>query len=215
MDFKRARSEEQIALRRRRILDAALRQYWLCPYDQISLKSISDELEISRASIYNYFPGKADIYLTVASESFSSMVCEMECAFADNAVADNRGLAALWSETLLRNRMVLEMFQRMGTVLKENATQERLSAYHAQADTDFERLRKLVTEYRPQYSADQVEFFLDAQYYYVVGLFPATQAAHGQQTQDDTETPSRPDFVAELTVFLEFLLDGLDRRAGL
>lgn len=65
---KRARSQEAIEQRYRDILSAARNLFLVQSYDQISLVSLAKQLDISRPSLYTYFPSKDALFLQLIKE---------------------------------------------------------------------------------------------------------------------------------------------------
>ncbi len=59
---------------RRTILDAARSLFVHEGYGQVSMRRVAEEAGCSAASIYNYFPGKADVLLALAEEGWRRFV---------------------------------------------------------------------------------------------------------------------------------------------
>ena len=66
-------SEELSKKRREEILNAAKKIYDVKPFKEITLKDIGEGTSFTRTSIYNYFSGKEEIYLSVLESEFSDL----------------------------------------------------------------------------------------------------------------------------------------------
>lgn len=63
---KAYRKEKERELRRKDIIDAAEKLFFSKGYDNVSMNEIAQEAEMARATIYQYFKNKNDIYAAIA-----------------------------------------------------------------------------------------------------------------------------------------------------
>lgn len=92
--------DEKNALSRRRILDAALKEFSEKGYHAASLNTICAENEISKGIIYHYFESKDELYLLCASECFEKLTICLREVSADTGTIRQRLNA--WFDARLR-----------------------------------------------------------------------------------------------------------------
>lgn len=71
--FIRARNEEQFKERRKEIIDATEKLYKTFTFRQINFTKISQETNIARSTIYNYYLNKEEIFLDIIEFKFLDM----------------------------------------------------------------------------------------------------------------------------------------------
>ena len=70
MEFKRARTEEQVMDRRKEILRACSEMYGREGFDGVTVKTIAERTSFSRPSIYNYYQTKEEILLDLLKQEY-------------------------------------------------------------------------------------------------------------------------------------------------
>src|SRR5579875_3692344 len=68
----RRRDDQQYDARRRDILDAAVQLFRTRGYESARLEDVADELGITKASIYYYFPKKVDLLLEMCQHAIDN-----------------------------------------------------------------------------------------------------------------------------------------------
>ena len=74
---KLSRMERKALRTRKLILDSARELFEEQPYEEVRMGDISQRADLSRATLYNYFPSKEAIYLEVGIEFFQE-ICERQ-----------------------------------------------------------------------------------------------------------------------------------------
>lgn len=72
--------DEKNAQSRRRIMDAALKEFSTMGYERASLNNVCTENGLSKGLIYHYFTDRNDIYLACVAECFDSLTSYMKRA---------------------------------------------------------------------------------------------------------------------------------------
>ncbi len=81
MNFKRARNDDQVVLRKQEILDACKKLLLEVGYDDTTLLSVSKLISIGRTTIYNYFPTKEDMFMELCIQEGSYFINDMKEAY--------------------------------------------------------------------------------------------------------------------------------------
>ena len=81
MNFKRARNDNQVELRKQEILDACKQLLLEVGYDDTTLLSVSKLISVGRTTIYNYFPTKEDMFMELCIQEGSYFINDMKEAY--------------------------------------------------------------------------------------------------------------------------------------
>ncbi|MHA2423389.1 MAG: TetR/AcrR family transcriptional regulator [Candidatus Thorarchaeota archaeon] len=81
---KRAQRERK--QRRAEIIAAADKLFLERGYDNATMDQVSQEAAFSKATVYNYFPTKDDLYIAVAAIAFQTMVDSFESALEEQGL---------------------------------------------------------------------------------------------------------------------------------
>ncbi|MDL2258153.1 TetR/AcrR family transcriptional regulator [Eubacteriales bacterium OttesenSCG-928-K08] len=90
--------EEKNLHSRRKILDAALREFAAQGYGLSSINTICSEGDISKGVLYHYFKDKDEIYLACVNECFDMLTAHLQEHTARN---NNKGVQAYFDARLL------------------------------------------------------------------------------------------------------------------
>lgn len=126
-EFKRARTEEQIAARHREIVSACSSLYLEGGFDAVNFKAISERTSVSRPALYNYYNTKEEVLLdmiqvdfddwndtlTSEFESQDSMTRDQFCRFITDTLSDR----PLMLEFLSRHLSMLELNSRLENIV--------------------------------------------------------------------------------------------------
>jgi AcrR family transcriptional regulator len=140
------RRQRRIERRRRRILEAAARVFARKSYAQTTTKEIADEADVAEGTLYNYFGGKREILLAIASETQSvidAVLGEVSTIQSreDMVALAEKGLqvfiselpftrtlfAEVWVDDVILQEFFIDRFQRIWQQLQRFIT-ERIEA---------------------------------------------------------------------------------------
>ncbi len=79
---KAARSVEDLARERDRILDAACDIICVQGFEQFSMRKLASRVGMTATNLYNYFSGKDEIYLAIQTRGFAELYSDFEEAAA-------------------------------------------------------------------------------------------------------------------------------------
>ena len=154
--WERARSAEQKHVRESEILAAARRLLPQKPFERIALSDISQGVSFSRASIYQYFASKEEVYLVLLSEEirdFGELV-EKHCRPAPQGEDRIAEFSTAWAGALGKEKILLHLLSMAGTVLEKNCSDEiLLRSKKTMALTMAELLLPALRRYFPRINA--------------------------------------------------------------
>lgn len=169
--MKRTRNAEDIALRRKEIVDACERLYQEKDYHDINLKSIASKTVLSRPSLYNYFSSKEEIFLALLGRYFLHFGSEMEEDFSDPKATFDE-LADKLTETYFHHLRLMELISVHLTDIETHCSMEELTAFKKIWSVFVQNTKKALLVYRPSLKPDQIDFFQKSLTSLFFGVYP-------------------------------------------
>jgi AcrR family transcriptional regulator len=221
--FKRARSEEQRAERRRRILDTAATMLTEMPVAQISLNELSRRVCLAKSNVLRYFESREAVLLELldlASRDWLDRWAGTLAADVD-ATADPRTrgdqLAASLAASLAARPVLCDLVSAQAAVLEHNVSTQVAIKYKRSSMRTLELLTELVLDHLPELGAQDAERFVAAAVLVTGALWPHARPAAAMLAAYEAEpalAAMRIDFTTALRETLEVLISGLLARAA-
>lgn len=165
----RARSEEQKAQRFAEIKAAAKKQFAERPYHEITLTTIAEELEWSRANLYKYVSTKEEIFLSLDADECHSYFTTLLAALPEGCGFSIDIVAEVWSGIANAHQDYFRMGEILSGIIEANVSLERLvdfkSTYYADLQALSERLSNLLGLDRSRNGE-----LIETVYFHAVGL---------------------------------------------
>lgn len=170
MEFQRARRPEQVAQRRRAILETARALLRERPVAEISLRELSHRVGLAKSNVLRYFDSREAIFLEVLDEEWGAWLDGLEPALddADGPVAVARAVAS----SLAGGRLLCELLSGMAGVLERNITVEFARVVKRRAGARSARLADLVRARLPVLDEAAARHFAGAVVVLTAGLWP-------------------------------------------
>ena len=96
-DCKRARSDEQKEERMTQIKKAADELFKSMPYTEITLSTIAEKLDWSRANLYKYVTTKEEIYLEIEQDRMTEYLNSLLTVFPEGCKFTPETVAEIWT----------------------------------------------------------------------------------------------------------------------
>jgi AcrR family transcriptional regulator len=166
--FKRARSEEQRAERRRVILGTATAMLAEMPVAQVSLNELSRRVGLAKSNVLNYFESREAVLLELLDVSSREWLVRLESALAEGVDADaspaERGdqLAAALTTSLVADPMLCDLISAQAAVLEHNVSPEVAVKYKRSTGESVGMLAGLVLRHLPELGERNVSKFAAA-----------------------------------------------------
>jgi len=174
MDFQRARTDEQKEIRIKQISEAALDLLKTVKYEDITLAGIAKNLSFTRANIYKYVSSKEEIFLYVILEEIVKWKNDLDGIFDGVVNPDKEEFAVLWSESVYRNKMMIQTMSLLYTLFEKNVKFEKLVNFKRKLFAETGKVVVLLTEIFPKFTIETAFKFLQMQLFYALGLYPTT-----------------------------------------
>ncbi|HEY4460005.1 MAG TPA: TetR family transcriptional regulator [Pseudonocardiaceae bacterium] len=219
--FKRARSEEQRAERRRAILDTAAAMLDEQSVAQISLNELSRRVCLAKSNVLRYFESREAVLLELLDLQSRSwldqLAADLETGIDAATTARERTdrLAALIAASLAARPVLCDLISNQAAVLERNVSASVAADYKRAAIANAGVLVRLVLSGVPEFGEH------DAQRYAATVLLVAgavwthaqpSAAMRSAYEQDAELAALRIDFVDALRQFLEVAASGLLAR---
>ncbi|MEV4604368.1 TetR family transcriptional regulator [Amycolatopsis sp. NPDC049253] len=212
--FQRARRPEQRELRRQEILDAAEVLLADLPAEEISLRELGRQLNVSKTHVVRYFETREGVFLELLnrqrlawldalSEELPAPPCEPEQAMA------------AWAGSLAARPVLCQLWSLLPNVLERNVSAETVRVYKL---IDLEHRTRLATLIRDRVPALTENDALTLTEYAVVSLvglwpFSCPTPAIAEATSDPRLERARVDFRVMYGEILKTTIAGLLARS--
>ncbi len=173
MSFERARQPEQIALRRKSILEATSALFEEVGFDDTRLTDIGDRAGVSKASVYRYFESKEAIFLELLARETEAWVSALEGQLAALGGSGSVGeVARIVAESLSERPRLCSLAARLSSVLERNLSTDAIRAFKRNNLALTIRLVNALHAAVPALSLDGARRFVSIAVTFQNGLFP-------------------------------------------
>ena len=128
-DYKRARSDEQKEERMTQIKKAADELFKSMPYTEITLSTIAEKLDWSRANLYKYVTTKEEIYLQIEQDRMTEYLNSLLTVFPEGCKFTPECVAEIWTAQVVSHEDYFRYVSFLLTIIERNVTVERLTIF--------------------------------------------------------------------------------------
>lgn len=135
--------DEIIALKRERILEAAVDLFYETGYENVTLEAVADRLNATKPFIYSYYGSKSELLAAICERSICESLTEMESILDSNidTVERLRRIGNAFTLTVLRNQKYIAiMYREEKNLLPEDFA--RISDMRRTFDRNLEQILK-------------------------------------------------------------------------
>lgn len=206
-DYIRARSEEQKAERLAQVKAALERQFAMCPYHEITLTTLAEELGWSRTNLYKYVSTKEEVFLAVVGDKRDAYMHALMAALPCGCGFDNDTIANVWAGIAAAHHEFFRYGDLLFSVIETNVGANKLR--------EFKRgYYEILEPFSAQFASvlgiapERVEAFTNTVYFHGVGL--AGSCLNNPLVQQVVAelgiTPAPVNFQAEMCDFVAMTL---------
>lgn len=141
-EYKRARTNEQKEERMSQIKQAADNLFKSMPYTDISLSTIAEKLDWSRANLYKYVTTKEEIYLEIVQNLMTEYYNSLLTVFPAESRLSPETVAEIWTAQVASHEDYFRYASILLTIIERNVTVERLTVFKKTYYTLAEQLKK-------------------------------------------------------------------------
>ena len=174
-------SEELTHARREEIVSACARLYQTMSFKDITMNRIAAETTFSRASIYNYFQTKEEIFLALMEREYRLWVQELDEMRRMHDALSVEAFAGQMGRTLEHRPMLLKLLSMNHFDMEANSRLERLTEFKGAYGASIEAVRRCLEKFFPQMDARARQGFLYAFLPFLFGMYPYTTVTENQR----------------------------------
>ena len=219
VNFKRARTDEQRAERRRAILATADEMLTEMPVAELSFNELSRRVCLAKANIVRYVESREAVLLELLDRHVRDWIAELAGSAPVEGTPRERGdrLAAVLAESLARRPVLCDLFSSQAAVLERNVSTEVALEHKRALLRAVESLIAVVRRHLPEFD-DRAAFELVS----TTSLVTAAAWPHSRPSEalkaayalDPAVAATRVDFTELVGRTLEVTISGLLAREG-
>lgn len=168
----RARTDEDIAARKKEILDVTAKLLKKYEYEDLTLAIIADKLSISRPSLYNYYKTKEEIYLDLMRREYLSWAKELGRTFKERMTREQ--FCRSLTRSLIKRQLIMQLFTVQQTKLLAECGKDAILQYNRDIHPFFEQLTDILRSQFPDCTDEQRDMFKVQLTLYCYSIYPFT-----------------------------------------
>ena len=209
MDFKRARNKNNKAKRWNEIIHSAIHLFEKKSYAEITIRDIAKDTSFTRANIYKYISTKEEIFLEIIIRDLAKWINDLQKKTINNMEIDD--FLELWCKTINKHKRLIQLFTLLPFVIEKNVSLEKLTSFKSKFFKNLEGIYRVINQCLPNLSEDKINSFVQAQYYFSIGILPIAEPDEIQKRALELSNADFiiPEFYSELNNHLKIYLIGL------
>ncbi len=180
LTFHRARTPEQVATRKKEILDACAVLYRQGGYGAVNFKAVSEMTSITRQAIYGYFKTKEEALLElllIEELKWEKAVIDVMNSYATVTVEE---YAMLLTSLFNDHGMMISLLGQLFNVIEVNCSLEKLTEFRRNSVDFYHLLFASVSRYFPDAPKKNRINFVSTVFAFVVGFYPMNHMSEKQ-----------------------------------
>lgn len=177
-------SPERTAARREEIIDACEELYRKVPFKDITVGMIAECTTFTRASVYNYFKTKEEIFLALLQREYELWNVSLE-AILEGPVLDPAGFAEALASSLDDREQLLKIMSMNHYDTESNSRHANLVAFKREYGRALSLVAKCLERFFPEMSDEVRRDFVFTFFPMMFGILPYTEVTDAQRSAMD------------------------------
>lgn len=174
-------SPELTTARKEEIISACKALYKDMSFKEITIMKIAEYTSFSRASIYNYFETKEEIFLAILQKEYELWNADL-AALADGSGAMTKDeVAKALASSLEKRRLLLKLMSMNHYDMEENSREERLCDFKVAYGGSLRAVDRLLQRFCGDMDETARREFLYAFFPFIYGIYPYTVVTEKQK----------------------------------
>lgn len=174
-------SPELTNARKEEIISACKTLYRDMSFKDITIMKIAEYTTFSRASIYNYFETKEEIFLSILQQEYELWVADLK-ALTDSRDAMSRDeVARSLASSLSKRTLLLKLMSMNHYDMEENSREERLYEFKIAYGASLRAVDEMLIKFCPDMDERAREDFLYSFFPFIYGIYPYTVVTDKQR----------------------------------
>ena len=178
-------SEALTNARREEIIEGCARLYETVSFKEITMKEISTAISLTRASIYNYFQTKEEIFLALLQREYERWTARLEKAREDHEKMSKDEFARELAHSLEERQQLLKLLSMNLYDLEENCRFERLVEFKVVYGRALAEVGNCLEKFFPEMTEEEQQDFLYLFFPFLFGVYPYTVVTDKQRRAMD------------------------------
>lgn len=178
-------SEALTNARREEIIEGCARLYETVSFKEITMKEISTAISLTRASIYNYFQTKEEIFLALLQREYERWTARLEKAREDHEKMSREEFARGLAHSLEERQQLLKLLSMNLYDLEENCRFERLVEFKVVYGRALVEVGNCLEKFFPEMTEEERQDFLYLFFPFLFGVYPYTVVTDKQRRAMD------------------------------
>lgn len=178
-------SEALTNARREEIIEGCARLYETVSFKEITMKEISTAISLTRASIYNYFQTKEEIFLALLQREYERWTARLEKAREEHEKMSREEFARELAYSLEERQQLLKLLSMNLYDLEENCRFERLVEFKVVYGRALAEVGNCLEKFFPEMTEEDRQDFLYLFFPFLFGVYPYTVVTDKQRRAMD------------------------------
>ncbi len=178
-------SEALTNARREEIIEGCARLYETVSFKEITMKEISTAISLTRASIYNYFQTKEEIFLALLQREYERWTARLEKAREDHEKMSREEFARELAHSLEERQQLLKLLSMNLYDLEENCRFEGLVEFKVVYGRALAEVGNCLEKFFPEMTEEDRQDFLYLFFPFLFGVYPYTVVTDKQRRAMD------------------------------
>lgn len=174
-------SPELTNARKEEIINACKTLYRDISFKEITIKQIAEYTSFSRASIYNYFETKEEIFLAILQEEYELWVADLQDITDSNDSMTKDDIAKALASSLEKRKLLLKLMSMNHYDMEDNSREERLVEFKVAYGASLKAVEQMLKKFCPEMSGGERQKFLYSFFPFVYGIYPYTVVTDKQR----------------------------------
>ena len=172
-----------IAIKRKEeIVSACKKLYKSMSFRDITIKDIAKETTFTRASIYNYFETKEEIFLALYEKEYYIWNDDLEDIFKSVKRFTKSAFADKVAKTLEKRVLLLKLMAMNNYDMEENSRLECLTSFKIAYLKTIDTFSKLLEKFNPLLSNKEIDEIIYMFFPFIYALYPYSHVTKKQMT---------------------------------
>lgn len=174
-------SPELTNARKEEIINACKALYKELSFKEITIMKIADATTFSRASIYNYFETKEEIFLAILQKEYELWVNQLNSVTDSNESMTKDEIAKALADTLAQRKLLLKLLSMNLYDMEENSREERLCEFKVAYGNSLKAVDQLLRKFCHDMDEAARREFLYSFFPFIYGIYPYTVVTEKQK----------------------------------
>ena len=175
-------SPELTNARREEIISACKTLYRDMSFKDITIMKIAAYTTFSRASIYNYFETKEEIFLAILQREYELWVADLENTINTTDSMTKDEIAQALALSLEKRELLLKLMSMNHYDMEENSREERLCEFKVAYGASLKAVDRLLQKFCTDMDEASRKTFIYSFFPFIYGIYPYTVVTEKQKT---------------------------------